>query len=67
VLVRTAMGALPGNQRRALQLSRFEGLGYEEISEVMELSVQAVKSLLWRARENLRHALSAKLGGEAGA
>jgi RNA polymerase sigma-70 factor, ECF subfamily len=62
-LVRAAMLKLPENQRRALQLSRFEGLGYEEIAGVMDLSVQAVKSLLWRARENLRESLSAQLGG----
>jgi len=64
-LVRAAMAALPENQRRALQLSRFEGLGYDEIAGVMDLSVQAVKSLLWRARENLRQALSAQLGDYA--
>ncbi len=61
-LVRDAITALPENQRRALQLSRFEGLGYDEISGVMDLSVQAVKSLLWRARENLRLSLAAQLG-----
>jgi len=66
-IVRAAMEQLPENQRRALQLSRFEGLGYEEISEVMTLSVQAVKSLLWRARENLRHSLGSRLGNYADA
>jgi RNA polymerase sigma-70 factor, ECF subfamily len=66
-MVRAAMGQLPENQRRALQLSRFEGLGYEDIAEVMDLSVQAVKSLLWRARENLRQSLGPQLGDYADA
>jgi len=56
-LLREAVDALPDNQRRALLLSRFEALSHEEIGRVMELSVQAVKSLLWRARENLRKTL----------
>jgi RNA polymerase sigma-70 factor (ECF subfamily) len=35
-------------------LSKFEGLSYAEIAETMDLSLQATKSLLSRARENLR-------------
>ncbi|MCB9898081.1 MAG: sigma-70 family RNA polymerase sigma factor [Planctomycetes bacterium] len=62
LLVREAVEELPDNQRRALLLSRFEGLGYEEIGAVMDLSLQAVKSLLWRARENLRRRLQPILG-----
>lgn len=64
-LVRAAVEQLPDNQRRALILSRFEGLGYEEIGQVMDLSLQAVKSLLWRARENLRKHLQPILGSPA--
>jgi RNA polymerase sigma-70 factor (ECF subfamily) len=56
-ILREVVDELPDNQRRALMLSRFEALSHEEIGRVMELSVQAVKSLLWRARENLRKAL----------
>jgi RNA polymerase sigma-70 factor (ECF subfamily) len=62
VLVRQAIDALADNQRRALILSRFEGLGYEEIGQVMDLSLQAVKSLLWRARDNVRRRLLPLLG-----
>lgn len=60
-LLHSAIGRLPDNQRRALLLSRFEGLAYEEIATVMDTSLQAVKSLLWRARENLRVALADRL------
>lgn len=41
----------------ALMLSRFEGLSYQEIADTMDLSVQAVKSLLSRARVNLKNLL----------
>jgi len=66
VLVRDAVETLPDNQRQALVLSRFEGLGYHEIASVMALSLPAVKSLLWRARENLRDRLAPVLGELAG-
>lgn len=62
--VRSAVDELPDSQRRALMLNRFEGLGYEEIGQVMDLSLQAVKSLLWRARENLRKRLAPILGDD---
>lgn len=69
VLVRESVETLPDKQRQALILSRFEGLGYQDISTVMGLSLPAVKSLLWRARENLRERLQPILGvaGEAAA
>ena len=63
-LLHAAIGRLPDNQRRALLLARFEGLAYEEIASVMDTSLQAVKSLLWRARENLRAVLAQRLGEE---
>jgi RNA polymerase sigma-70 factor (ECF subfamily) len=49
--------SLSERQRMALLLSKFEGMSYAEIGETMELSSQAVKSLLSRARNNLRVAL----------
>lgn len=53
-MVRTAIESLNERQRMALMLCRFEGLSYQEIANTMELSVQAVKSLLSRARVNLK-------------
>ncbi len=53
-VVRAAVDSLNERQRMALLLARFEHMSYAEIGETMELSVQAVKSLLSRARENLR-------------
>jgi RNA polymerase sigma-70 factor, ECF subfamily len=48
---------LPETQRMALVLRRYEELSYEEIADVLELSVPAVKSLLFRARSELRERL----------
>ena len=56
-MVRQAIQSLSERQRLALLLSKFEGMSYAEIGETMELSSQAVKSLLSRARCNLRVAL----------
>jgi RNA polymerase sigma-70 factor (ECF subfamily) len=52
-----AVQSLNERQRMAVLLSKFEGLSYAEIAEAMGQSVQAVKSLLSRARGNLREVL----------
>ncbi len=57
-IVRAAMESLNERQRMALLLSKFEGMSYEEIADAMELSVSAIKSLLSRARVNLKDILS---------
>jgi RNA polymerase sigma-70 factor (ECF subfamily) len=49
---------LPATQRMALVLRRYEGRSYEEIGEILELSVPAVKSVLFRARTELRARLA---------
>ena len=49
---------LPDTQRMALILRRYQELSYEEIAEVLDLSVPAVKSVLFRARTELRSRLS---------
>jgi RNA polymerase sigma-70 factor (ECF subfamily) len=49
-----AIAALPEAQRMAIILRRFEDMPYEDIAEVLKTSVPAVKSLLFRAREDLR-------------
>ncbi|OQP56222.1 RNA polymerase sigma factor [Niastella populi] len=48
---------LPENQKVAFTLHKTEELSYQEIADVMELSVSAVESLLFRARQNLRKLL----------
>jgi RNA polymerase sigma-70 factor, ECF subfamily len=56
-IVQLAMESLGERQRMAILLSKFEGMSYAEIGVVMDLSTQAVKSLLSRARDNLREVL----------
>ena len=56
-IVRDAIQSLNERQRMAMLLSKFEGMSYIEISEAMNLSAQAIKSLLSRARGNLRDIL----------
>ncbi len=53
-VVRQAVATLSDNQRMAVLLSKFESMRHEEIGEAMQMSPQAVKSLLSRARGNLR-------------
>lgn len=48
-----AIGALPDSQRRALVSATLEGRPYEEIAAREATSVQAVKSLVHRARRGL--------------
>jgi RNA polymerase sigma-70 factor (ECF subfamily) len=56
-VVNLAVAALNERQREAVLLNKFEHLSYEEIAEVMQLTPSAVKSLLTRARANLRDVL----------
>lgn len=56
--IEQAITKLPDTQRMALVLRRYEDLSYEEIGEILELSVPAVKSVLFRARTELRARLS---------
>ncbi len=57
--VRQAVDTLNERQRMAVILNKFEDMNYAEIAEVMGLTTKAVKSLLNRARANLRIALAA--------
>jgi RNA polymerase sigma-70 factor (ECF subfamily) len=56
-IIRQALEGLNERQRMAVVLNKFEDMNYYEIAEVMGLTMKAVKSLLSRARTNLRAAL----------
>jgi RNA polymerase sigma-70 factor (ECF subfamily) len=60
-VVRAAVGELNERQRMAVLLSKFEEMSYADIATTMQLSPQAVKSLLTRARLNLRSIIEAYL------
>jgi len=56
--VRDLLARLPEKQRAALVLRRFEGLSYEEIAQVLDTTVSAVKSLVHRATVTAAEALA---------
>jgi RNA polymerase sigma-70 factor, ECF subfamily len=55
--VQQAVSTLSDRQRMAVLLAKFENFSYADIGQVMDMSPQAVKSLLSRARCNLREIL----------
>jgi len=61
--VQQALAGLSERQRMAVLLAKFEQCSYEEIAAAMKLTVPAVKSLLFRARDQLRTALGPYLDG----
>jgi RNA polymerase sigma-70 factor (ECF subfamily) len=61
--IESAITELPDSQRMAVVLRRYEDLSYDQIAEVLDLSVPAVKSLLFRARTELRARLAVYLKG----
>jgi len=62
-VVQEAIAGLPDRQRMAVLLAKFEHCSHEEIAAAMQLSVPAVKSLLFRARDQLRAELAAYIEG----
>ena len=57
-IVRLALESLNERQRMAVLLCKFEGMSYADIAQAMDLTPKAVKSLLARARVNLREVLA---------
>jgi RNA polymerase sigma-70 factor (ECF subfamily) len=66
--VEAALAGLPARQRAALALCHYQGLSNLEAAEVLGVGVEALESLLARARRTLRRGLAAEapdlLGGE---
>ena len=56
--VDAALKSLPERQRLALVLFHYQGLSQNEVAEQMEISAEAVESLLARARRTLKAALA---------
>ena len=55
--VREAISELPEKEQIAVVLNKYEGLSYADIARTLGCSTMAVKSLLARARENLKERL----------
>jgi RNA polymerase sigma-70 factor, ECF subfamily len=67
-LVQAALSVLNEDQKMAVLLNKFEEMSYAEIADVMGRSPAAIKSLLARARNQLREQLEPYLtAGERGA
>jgi len=56
-LIQQTINRLPENQRTALLLVTYQNMRYEEIAEVLDCSVSAVKSLIHRARQTMKKLL----------
>jgi RNA polymerase sigma factor (sigma-70 family) len=59
--IQRALGHLAFNQRAALVMRELEGRSYAEIAEILEVSVAAVETLIFRARRALREQLEGTL------
>jgi RNA polymerase sigma-70 factor (ECF subfamily) len=57
-----AVAALPENQRVAITLSRYEGLGNKAIAGILDTTVPAVDALIHRAHKNLKKKLTRYYG-----
>jgi RNA polymerase sigma factor (sigma-70 family) len=55
--IRRAIGHLAFNQRSALVMRELEGRSYQEIAEILGVTVSAVETLIFRARRALREQL----------
>ena len=56
--VRAAVASLADRQRKALELNQFHDWTYNQIAAEMHMTPEAAKSLLYRARNQLRASLT---------
>jgi RNA polymerase sigma-70 factor, ECF subfamily len=63
--IRKTIAALPEKQRVAVLLHKYEEMDYGEIAKILDCSESALKSLLFRAYENLRVQLAPLVGQPA--
>ena len=53
-LIRAAVAELGGRKRAALELHQFQDCSYAEVAQLLRMTAKAAKSLLYRARLELR-------------
>lgn len=56
-ILNAAIDKLPENQRIAFTLSKYDEMSYQEISDILGVSISSVESLIHRAKINLRKKL----------
>ena len=56
-IIRDAISSLPEDQRMAIVMREYQGMNYEEIASTLNCSLGAVKSKIYRARQNLKKIL----------
>lgn len=61
--VNAALADLPERQRLALTLCHYQGLSQDEAAATMDISIEALESLLARARRTLKAALATEWRG----
>ena len=63
--LKQALEMLPERQRSALVLNHYHGFSNREIAEIMDISVDALESILARARRGLKALLLGKPSSSA--
>ena len=56
-LVKDAVRELPEDQRMVIIMREYQDLSYEEIASALNCSLGAVKSKIYRARQNIKNML----------
>ncbi len=55
IMLQAALGKLPERQRSALLLTHYQGLSNREVADILAVSIDALESLLARARRSLKN------------
>jgi RNA polymerase sigma factor (sigma-70 family) len=55
--IKTVVKTLPARQQEIIYLRFYEGLGYEEIADIMEININSAYKLLYKAFNSLQTAL----------
>jgi RNA polymerase sigma factor (sigma-70 family) len=63
-LMVNALNELTSRQKEAIYLKFTKGFNYEEISELLDMSVEASRNLIYRALKSLKGAVHGKKGDE---
>ena len=54
----SAIKRLPEKQRLAFTMHKLEGISYEEIAQILNVTLGSIESLLYRAKQHLKQSLS---------